>query len=120
MGEMTSATPFNPHKEEDEGYLAAEAGRSVSENPYPRGTIRYEEWRRGWQVKRDETLREGDEGYLAAESGQNLSDNPYPRGTIRYEEWRCGWQVKRDEIQRAVRLAENHGRSEREQPPKTS
>ena len=27
MGEKTSTTPFNPHKEEDEGYLAAEAGR---------------------------------------------------------------------------------------------
>jgi ribosome modulation factor len=127
MGEMTNATPCNPHKEEDEGYLTAETGRSLSENPYPRGTIRYEEWRRGWQIKRDETKREGDEGYLAAGNGQSLSENPYPRGTIRYEEWRCGWQAKRDEIQRAVRLAETRSGSEHlspdvspEHPPKTS
>jgi ribosome modulation factor len=108
MSEMTNATAFNPHKEEDEGYLAASAGRGVTENPYPRGTIRYEEWRRGWQIKHDETTREGDEGYLAAEAGKNLSENPYPRGTIRFEEWRCGWQIKRDEIQRALRLAKTH------------
>jgi hypothetical protein len=120
MGEMTNATPCNPHKEEDEGYLGAEAGRSQSENPYPRGTIRYEEWRRGWQIKRDETLRKGDEGYLAAERGQSLSENPFPRGTIRYQEWRCGWQIKRDEIQRALRLAETRDRSAGEQPSKTS
>ena len=104
MSEMIEDTRFNLHKEEDEGYLAAEAGRAAIENPYPRGTIRYEEWRRGWQIKRDESMREGDEGYLAAASGQAQSDNPYPRGTIRYEEWRCGWQVKRDETLRAARL----------------
>jgi ribosome modulation factor len=116
MSEMTDAASFNPHKEEDEGYLAAEAGQSHVENPYPRGTIRYEEWRRGWQIKRDEAKREGDEGYMAAEAGRSQGDNPYPRGTIRYEEWRCGWQVKRDEIQRALRLAETVGGSRRGTP----
>ena len=57
MGETTDASSFNPHREEDEGYLAAEAGQGSTDNPYPRGTIRYEEWRRGWQIKRDETQR---------------------------------------------------------------
>lgn len=112
MSEMTKETSFNPHKEEDEGYLAAEAGQIATENPYPRGTIRYEEWRRGWQIKRDESIREDDEGYLAAASGKTLSDNPYPRGTIRYEEWRCGWQIKRDETLRAVRLGKTHHNAE--------
>jgi hypothetical protein len=50
-------TSFNPHKEEDEGYLSAEAGQSLSENPYPGGTIRHEQWRRGWHIKSDETQR---------------------------------------------------------------
>ena len=54
---MTDATSFNPHKEEDEGYLAAEAGRRLSDNPCPRGTIRHAEWRRGWQRMSDETRR---------------------------------------------------------------
>jgi len=101
---MTHVTSLNPHKEEDEGYLAAEAGQSRSKNPYPRGTIRHEHWRLGWQVKIDELRRESDEGYLAAEAGQSLSRNPYPRGTIRYEEWRLAWQVKTSETQRAIRL----------------
>lgn len=97
-------TSLNPHKEEDEGYLAAEGGQKASRNPYPRGTIRHAEWRRGWQIKTDETRRDKDEGYLAAEAGQSLSQNPYPRGTIRHAEWRSGWQCKSDETQRAVRL----------------
>ena len=54
---MSDATAFNPHKEEDEGYLAAEAGKSLSDNPYPRGTIRYEHWRHGWRSKHDEAQR---------------------------------------------------------------
>jgi hypothetical protein len=119
MGGMTGVTSFNPHKEEDEGYLAAETGRTLTENPYPRGTIRYDEWRRGWQIKRDEAMREGNEGYLAAEANKSLSDNPHPRGTIRYEEWRCGWQIKSDKAQRAIRLAgkrENPETSAREEP----
>lgn len=101
---MTDVTSCNPHKEEDEGYLAAETGQSLSRNPYPRRTIRYEQWRRGWQIKSDETRRDKGEGYQAAEAGQSLSQNPYPRGTIRYAEWRSGWQVKSDESQRAIRL----------------
>jgi hypothetical protein len=105
MGEMTGVSSCNPHKEEDEGYLAAESGRDINGNPYPRGTIRYEEWRRGWQIKRDETMREGSEGYLAAAAEQGASANPHPRGTIRYEEWRCGWQAMHNQVQRARRLA---------------
>lgn len=101
---MSDVSSCNPHKEEDEGYLAAEAGLTVSSNPYPRGTIRYEEWARGWQVQVDESRREKDEGYLAAESGKNLADNPHPRGTIRYSEWRKGWHVRTAETQRAMRL----------------
>ena len=53
---MTDVTPCNPHKEEDEGYLAAEAGRSLSENIYPVGTIRFEHWRRGWRIKKDDCV----------------------------------------------------------------
>jgi hypothetical protein len=101
---MPDATAFNPHKEEDEGYLAAEAGQRVSDNPYPRGTIRYDEWRRGWHIKSDKIQQEKQEGYLAAKAGQKLSNNPYPRGTIRYDEWRRGWHTRSDEDQRAIRL----------------
>ncbi|HET6307604.1 MAG TPA: hypothetical protein VFG12_10490 [Rhodopila sp.] len=106
---MTDKTLRNPHKEEDEGYLAAEAGRGLADNPYPRGTIRYEEWRRGWQIRRDQAQRQHDEGYLACGNGQTLSDNPYPRGTIRYEEWRHAWQLKHDETLRSARLTEAGG-----------
>jgi hypothetical protein len=101
---MTGLSSCNLHNEEDEGYLAAEAGQSLSRNPYPRGTIRFEEWVRGWQIKTDETRGLKGEGYLAAEAGQGLSENPHPRGTIRHAEWRNGWQTKRSESQRAVRL----------------
>jgi len=44
-------------KKEDEGYQAAGSGQSLSENPYPRGTIRYAEWRSGWHLKRAEIQR---------------------------------------------------------------
>jgi hypothetical protein len=101
---MSDAGGSKPNKEEDEGYLAAEAGQNPSSNPYPRGTIRYEEWMRGWQIRIGETQGEKGEGYLAAEMGQSLSQNPHPRGTIRYAEWRRGWQVKCAERQRAIRL----------------
>jgi len=101
---MTDATSCNPHKEEDEGYLAAEIGRKLSDNPYPRGTIRHAEWRRGWQIKRDAVRQEENDGYLAAERGQNPHQNPHPGGTIRYDEWRRGWQRRSDETQRAIRL----------------
>ncbi len=101
---MSDVNACNPHKEEDEGYLAAEAGLKLSRNPYPRGTIRFEEWIRGWQIKASETRRDKGEGYLAAEAGLRLAQNPYPKGTIRFAEWRTGWQLKTDETQRAVRL----------------
>jgi len=94
----------NPHKEEDEGYLAAEAGENLGGNPYPRGTIRYEEWARGWQIRCDETRCGKGEGYLAAEAGLSLTRNPHPRGTIRYAEWRADWQIQNAARQRALRL----------------
>jgi hypothetical protein len=37
--------------------VAAVAGQSLSTNPHPRGTIRYEEWRVGWQIRQGETER---------------------------------------------------------------
>jgi hypothetical protein len=101
---MADAISCNPHKEEDEGFLAAEAGRRLSDNPYPSGTIRYSEWRRGWQIGRAAGRQEENDGYLAAEDGQSLAENPHPPGTIRYDHWRRGWQRKSDETQRAVRL----------------
>jgi hypothetical protein len=101
---MADVTEINPHKEEDEGYLAAEAGHKLADNPYPRGTIRYDEWRRGWHIRSDKPQKEKLEGYLAAKAGHRVSENPYPRGTIRYEEWRRGWHTRSDETQRAVRL----------------
>jgi len=101
---MTDVRACNPHKEEDEGYLAAKAGLAISRNPYPRGTIRFEEWVRGWQIRVDETRSIKGEGYLAAAEGQSLSQNPHPRGTIRYAEWRSSWQMKIAENQRAMRL----------------
>jgi hypothetical protein len=105
---MTDENSCNPHKEEDEGYLAAESGHALSRNPYPRGTIRYEEWMRGWQIKTEETRRDRGEGYLAAEAGQSLAQNPHPRGTIRYAEWRTDWQIRNAERQRATRLGREH------------
>jgi hypothetical protein len=101
---MTGVHSCNPHKEEDEGYLAAEAGQNLSANPYPRGTIRYEEWMRGWQAKIDEIRGDKSEGYMAAAAGQSLAQNPHPRGTIRFAEWRSGWQIKNAENQRGMRL----------------
>jgi hypothetical protein len=110
---MTDVTPCNPRKEEDEGYLAAEAGRGLCGNIYPRGAIRFEHWRRGWRIKNDEAKRaiklgrgEGkdDEGYRAAEAGHSLAENPYPSGTIRHDHWRRGWSIKSHEVQRSARL----------------
>ena len=101
---MAGVTTCNPHKEEDEGYLAAETGKGQTENPYPRGTIRFEEWRRGWQIKRNQVHTEESEGYQAAEAGLQLSENPHPKATIRYQEWKRGWQTRHGEQQRAARL----------------
>jgi hypothetical protein len=113
---MTGMTSNNLHKEEDEGYLAAEAGRGASENPYPRGTIRFEQWRSGWQIRRNETQSKTNEGYVAAVAERSLSANPHPRGTIRYEEWRVGWQIRQGETERALRLADAQRGSDRFRP----
>jgi hypothetical protein len=111
---MTGATSFNPHKEEDEGYRAAAAGGTLADNIYPFGTIRHEDWRRGWQIRTEEARRpiglgqghgQEDEGYRAAEAGQPLAENPHPPGTIRHEHWRRGWRIKTDEVRRAARMA---------------
>jgi hypothetical protein len=116
---MSDVTLCNLHKEEDEGYLAAEAGQGLSANIYPCGTIRFEHWRRGWRIKNDEiqrAMRRGagdgqeDEGYLAAEAGRGLSANPYPSGTIRHDNWRRGWCIRHHEVQRAARLGRTTGR----------
>jgi hypothetical protein len=115
---MSDSTTYNPHKEEDEGYLAAAAGRALSANIYPVGTIRYEHWRRGWRIRYDETRRavrlgqgqgQEDEGYLAAAAGCKLTENPYPSGTLRYDDWRRGWGTRTDQTQRACRLNREPG-----------
>jgi hypothetical protein len=104
-------TPGNPHKEEDEGYLAADAGCGIAANIYPCGTIRFEHWRRGWRIRHNEINRSADlghgqesEGYRAAASGQPLAENPYPFGTIRHDHWRRGWCIHSEAVQRAARL----------------
>jgi hypothetical protein len=101
---MNELTPVNPHKEEDEGYVAAEQGRDVSANPYPKGTIRHKEWRVGWQSRHDNQRERDNDGFRAAEAGVPLTENPHPRGTIRYDQWRRGWQIKNADIQRCQRL----------------
>lgn len=98
-------TSCNPYKEEDEGYLAAKTRQALSENPYPRGTIRHKQWRHGWTIRSNEIHNLENEGYLAAGAGQTLSENPHPLGTIRYEQWRLGWHMKRDEKLRMARLS---------------
>src|SRR5215469_2903639 len=95
-------TSLIPHEEVDQGYLAAEAGQMLSENPHPLGTIRYDDWRRGWHIKNNERRACGQssektqehEGSLAADAGLSLSQNPYPCGTIRHDDWRRGWHAK--------------------------
>jgi hypothetical protein len=117
---MSAATTYDPHKEEDEGYLAAAAGRTLSENTYPFGTIRHEHWRRGWRIRSEETRRgvklglgqgQDDEGYMAAERGVSVGENPYPAGTLRYDDWRRGWRIKSDQMQRALRLNTDVGQT---------
>src|SRR5580704_19628481 len=106
---MSDVTSCDPHKEEDEGYLAAESGVRLTANPYPRGTIRHDEWRRGWHIKRDGNLLVNHDGYLAAEAGKSLAENPHPRGTLRFDQWRRSWRLKQDEVSRAMRLGRNAG-----------
>ena len=45
------------HREENEGYRAAETGHSLSENPHQPDTIQYKRWRRDWHIKNDEVQR---------------------------------------------------------------
>jgi hypothetical protein len=101
---MNEMTPVNPHREEDEGYLAAETGLELTNNPYPKGTIRHKEWRMGWQSRHDNARERDNDGYRAAEGGLQLADNPHPRGTIRFDQWRRGWQIKNADIQRVKRM----------------
>lgn len=94
----------DPDQEEDAGYLAAQAGRAVDQNPYPPGTLRFDHWRRGWQIAQLEARIEQDHPEVAVDANARLADNPHPRGTIRYEEWREVWQVKQARAKRARRL----------------
>lgn len=89
---------------EDEGYIAAEAGRRLDQNPYPSGTLRYEDWRRGWTIKQTEIRLEHDHHAPSVAQGATLADNPHPRGTIRFEEWRRTWMVRQAQLRRAKRL----------------
>lgn len=98
-----------PDKEEDEGYLAGQKGQRVSTNPYPRGTIRYLRWRRGWRLASQRLDEEETEGHRAAALGLPASGNPHPEGTIRYQGWRRGWEHHRDSAGRAIRLAQKTG-----------
>jgi hypothetical protein len=93
----------DPDREEEEGYRAAQAGSGLDRNPYPPGTMRFDDWRRGWQIRHIETRIERDRTVTPDEVGESLADNPHPRGTIRYEQWRDAWQVKQFRLRRARR-----------------
>lgn len=67
---MTRRTARNPHKEEDEGYLAAEAGQKLADNPYPAGTLRHADWRHGWLSKGAEAERAIRLGRVTASAGR--------------------------------------------------
>lgn len=95
----------DPHQEEDEGYLAAAAGLGLERNPYPSGTMRFDDWRRGWHIKQDEMRVDRDHPAFAVEAGKTLDDNPHPKGTIRYEEWRRAWLVKHASAKRSLRFS---------------
>jgi hypothetical protein len=97
-------TRYDPHKEEDEGYLAAEGGQRIDRNPYPPGTLRHDHWRRGWHMRQAEIQLDRDAAGSEA-VGARLADNPHPPGTIRYAEWRRTWLTKHGRGDRAARLA---------------
>ena len=92
-----------PDLKQDEGYQAAAAGLGAERNPYPQGTMRFDDWRRGWQIHAIERRIERDHAISPAEVGERLADNPHPRGTIRYEQWRDAWLVKQFHRRRARR-----------------
>ncbi|MFL5282989.1 MAG: hypothetical protein ACJ8AW_18850 [Rhodopila sp.] len=94
----------NPDQEEDEGYLAAQAGLAADQNPYPSGTLRFDHWRRGWQIAQLEARIEQEHPDVSVDNNALLTDNPHPRGTIRYEEWREVWHAKQAKARRARRL----------------
>jgi ribosome modulation factor len=100
----TVVTSRDPDREEDEGYLAAEAGRAVDQNPYPPGTLRFDHWRRGWRLFQVEMRVERTRAHLPDDAGQTLADNPHPPGTIRFEEWRDALLVRQARARRARRL----------------
>jgi len=94
----------DPDREEDEGYLAAQAGLAAEQNPYPSGTLRFDHWRRGWHIANMEARIDQEHPGITIKSNAMLTDNPHPRGTIRYEEWRDVWHVKQAKARRARRL----------------
>lgn len=107
--ETASMPSTVPDKEEDEGYLAGQNGQRAAANPYPRGTIRYLSWRRGWQLASQRLDEEETEGYRAAALGLLAKDNPHPEGTIRFQGWRRGWEHHRETARRALRLSRETG-----------
>jgi hypothetical protein len=94
----------DPFKEEDEGYIAARGGLAQTDNPYPPGTIRSKEWRRGWIIGRFETGTGRIGGTCETGESRSLADNPHPRGTIRHRQWHLDWHARRRESAREVRL----------------
>jgi hypothetical protein len=101
---VTQGRVVDPFKEEDEGYVAARGGLSLTDNPYPPGTIRNKEWRTGWLIGRSDTGTGRNDGPREMEHGGSPADNPYPRGTIRHRQWRLNWHARRRENERDVRL----------------
>jgi hypothetical protein len=104
-------TSRDPDREEDEGYLAGEAGVAIDQNPYPSGTLRFDHWRRGWRLWKIELRVDQVRVGLSDDPGQTLADNPHPPGTIRFEEWRDAWRVRESRARRARRLGRGSGES---------
>jgi hypothetical protein len=100
----------DPDVVEDEGYVAAENGLGLEQNPYPSGTLRHADWRRGWQTRQTERRTDQDPFALSVDPGKTLADNPHPKGTIRFEEWRRALLLKQSQARRAVRLGRSCGK----------
>lgn len=97
-------TCSDPDREEDEGYLAAQAGVAADQNPYPSGTLRFVHWRHGWQIAQQEAHIDREHPGMSVDVNATLADNPHPLGTIRYKQWREVWQVQQAKARRARRL----------------
>ena len=110
---MTDGNALDPYTQADEGYLAAKSEKTLAENTCPRGTIRYDEWRRRRRIMTNEARTGKNEGYMGAEAGLSRTRNPHPRGTIRYAEWHRGWHTKHAEIHRTMRSRGNLCENER-------